>query len=472
MEQIFDVIRRYRMIEPGMHVITGVSGGADSVCLLFVLTEYRKQVPFELTAVHVEHGLRGAQSLEDVAFTEQLCRKLGVPCRVVSAQVREVAGARGLSLEEAGRTERYRIFEEVREACAAERIAVAHNQNDQAETVLWNLVRGSGLKGLGGIRPVRGNVIRPLLFTGRRDIERILQEAGLTWRTDRTNLEQEYTRNRIRLSILPQMERELNEGAVRHIAQAAGRLSQVQAYVERMTVQAAGKCLYREGQSVCIDLHFFMKEDVLIRQELLRRAVEQCSGSLKDLGSVHIGALERLALMDCGRETHLPGGVRAVREDGRIRLEVCAAEEKNKTGRPDGPPAGHEGVAVAVPGICHAGGLRVRTELMENTPEIMKQIIQEKKYTKWLSYDTIYGNVLFRTRRTGDYLVVNGQGGRKKLKDYFIDQKIPKDCRDGIWLLADGSHVLWVVGYRISEAAKVRAGTRSVIKIQLEEEDK
>ena len=167
MEKIFRTIEQYGMIAPGMRVAAGVSGGADSVCLLYILSEYRKKIPFELAAVHVEHGIRGAESLEDAAFTESLCRELHVPCHTVRTDVQKIAEDRGLSVEEAGRLERYRIFAEFLKEWNGNRIAVAHNENDQAETVLWNLVRGSGLRGLGGIRPVRGEVIRPLLFTAR-----------------------------------------------------------------------------------------------------------------------------------------------------------------------------------------------------------------------------------------------------------------------------------------------------------------
>lgn len=467
MKEIFEVIERYRMIGPGMGVIAGVSGGADSVCLLFVLCEYRKRVPFELTVVHVEHGLRGEESLADAKFTEALCRELGVTCRTVQAPVRELAQKRGLSLEEAGRAARYEIFEEIKRECGAQRIAVAHNQNDQAETVLWNLARGSGAKGLCGMLPVRDAVIRPLLFTKRERIEQILRERGAAWRTDRTNLEQDYTRNRIRLSLLPQMERELNARTVEHIAEAAGRLQQVWEYLDVVTEGAARRSLCRDGGSVCINLTEFFKEEELIRQELLRRAVKLCRGGqgLKDVGSVHLEALMRLAGADCGKELCLPGKIRAVRERQLLRLE--RRTEKSAAEKPN-----EQELELSGNGCFHMGGWRIRTELLENGPDVKKQIMEEKKYTKWLSYDTIYSNVRFRTRRTGDYLVVNEQGGRKKLKDYLIDLKIPKEQRDRLWLLADGAHVLWVPGYRISEAAKVRNETKRVIRIQLEEEAK
>lgn len=481
MKDIFETIENYQMIEAGMRVIAGVSGGADSVCLLYVLSEYRKQVPFELQVVHVEHGIRGEASLSDAVFTQELCGRLEVPCRIVHTEVQKIAAQKGLSVEEAGRQERYRIFAEVCSEIRADRIAVAHNRNDQAETMLWNLARGSGLKGLGGIRPVRGQIIRPLLFTDRRTIERIVQEGGLDWRTDQTNLEQEYTRNKIRLSLIPQMERELNEQAGLHLAQAAERLQQVQELLERLTQQAALQCLRQEADAVVLLLEPYEKQETLIQTELLKEALIRCrAGSgLKDIGSVHLQQLQHLAELDCGKECCLPGQIRAVRENGRIRFhrianksgKICGKTRRNQAAAVDnGETAGlQNGISLQIPGVQMVGSQRVTTELLENTSGLMEQIKEEKKYTKWISYDTINSNVCLRTRKAGDYLAVNETGGRKKLKDYFIDCKVPRDQRDAIWLLADGAHILWVIGYRLSSEAKITQKTKKVLKIQVEE---
>ncbi|MCD8012227.1 MAG: tRNA lysidine(34) synthetase TilS [Lachnospiraceae bacterium] len=518
---IFRIIEKYHMIAPGIRVIAGVSGGADSVCLLDVLEHYRREIPFELLIVHVEHGLRGTESLADAVFVETLCEKMQLPCRVAHADVRGRMSREGLSCEEAGRAERYRIFQEVCREWGAQRIAVAHNENDQAETVLWNLARGSGLSGLGGIRPVQGDIIRPLLFTRREEIEAYLRGEGLSWRTDATNLETDFTRNRIRLSVLPLMEQELNAQAGRHIAEASGRLREAQEYIDRMTDAAARRCIFvREDcgddplavadgagvdagktlplSPVCIRLAPFKKEESLIQKELLKRALEMCaqtaqaeasnhsdlkaggSSGMKDIGAVHLEMLARLADMDCGKSCDLPNGIRAVREDGLLRVEQSTLHgEPRAAGKTDlssndawklHTEAGllPYDVHLPVPGAVICGGIRVSAELVANAPELKNYFLEEKKYTKWISYDTIKGNLRLRIRRTGDYLVVNAQGGRKKLKDYFIDQKIPRAMRDRILLLADGPHILWVIGYRIGEDVKVTENTGQVLRVECE----
>lgn len=483
MRQILDTIREYQMILPGMHVLAGVSGGADSVCLLLALKEYQKECDFELTVVHVEHGIRGQESMEDAVFVEELCLSLSVPCHVVHCSVPELASSGGLSVEEAARTARYQAFEDMRRRLTADVTAVAHNENDQAETVLWNLLRGSGLKGLGGMQPVREGVIRPLLFTSRADIERILRERGVGYRTDRTNLETEYTRNRLRLEILPYMEEHLNRGAVKHIAESSESLREAQDYIARRTAEAAGRCISGVPGGIILKLSEYERQDFYIQGELLRTCIRLCMGGrgLKDIGRVHIRILRELAEKPCGKMQDLPGGLTARRQEGVILFRRTAPEhmeEKCEAASGDGKgrgsmdraavsDGGREEYLLPENGTLTVGGLRVETRRICRKMVEPDEIFKEKKYTKWLSCDTIRGNVSFRRRRTGDYLVVNAQGGRKKLRDYMIDQKIPREERDRMWLVADGSHVLWLPGCRISEAAKVTEATETVLKITI-----
>ncbi len=464
MTEVFETIRLYHMIEPGMRVLVGVSGGADSVYLLHELNKYRKETPFELMAVHVNHGLRGKESLADAEFVKALCDREGIPCRVENADVRLLSEKEGLSLEEAGRNERYRIFEEIRQEWDAQRIAVAHTRNDQAETVMFNLARGSSLKGLGGMRPVQGAVIRPLLFTFREEIEDTLQKEGISWRTDKSNLSDDFTRNRIRQDLLPLMEKEVNSKSIFHISEAASRLQEVQAYLDRQVDKAAARCIRGD----CLLLEPYEKEESLIQQELMKRMLQRGGGG-KNIAAVHLGQLCALAEKNCGKSLDLPGGIRAVRENGVLRFVY-----KEKLLDPQGDDTEEtEPIPLPVPGCVHFQDCTVRTELLENTDQIYEQAIQGSTYTKWFSYDTIKDGfqLQLRTRRPGDYLVVNAQGGTRKLKDYLIDQKIPQAQRDRILLIADGSHILWVMGYRISEDVKITRKDKKVIKIQMVEGD-
>lgn len=487
-QKVMETIEKYHMISAGEQVIAGVSGGADSVCLLAVLKIYREQCPFQLTVVHVEHGLRGRESLEDAAFVERLCKQWELPCEICHVDVKSQACQTGQTMEEAARELRYGVFKQYCKKIQAEKIVVAHNQNDQAETVLLNLTRGSGLRGLGGILPVRRmedtemeyQIVRPLLFVSRKEIENWLESQELTYRTDRTNLETEYTRNKLRIEILPKLEQEINREAVKHMADAAAHLQKAEAYLQRIAEEKFSRCVDLSEKEAVIKLPLFLKEDSLMQEYMLRLSIEKVlrGRGLRDYSGFHIEEMRRLARMDCGKRMDFPGGLQGMRRKDELWLYLRQAGSGGKienfsreAGKNEAleEALGEEKRYILDAGTYHFAGCRFQVEYLELEGNM--QTFPEKKYTKWLAYDTIKHDVCLRTRKTGDYLIVNQAGGRKKLKDYMIDQKIPREERDRILLVADGSHVLWVVGWRISEAAKVTAQSKKIMKIQMMEEE-
>ena len=221
-ERILAYIRRYHMVEEGDRVCVGLSGGADSLCLLVILQELSEELGIRLQAVHVNHGLRGEESDQDQAFTERLCREREIPLFVYARRVGEIARELGVGTEEAGRLVRQQIYLQCMQEHGSTKIALAHHQNDLAETLLFHLARGTSLRGLGAIRPVSGFLIRPLLCVSRGELEQELRSRGMTWRTDSTNLQDQYTRNCIRHHLIPSLVDEVNAQAVAHMAQAAG----------------------------------------------------------------------------------------------------------------------------------------------------------------------------------------------------------------------------------------------------------
>ncbi len=459
MKKGIEMIRQYRMIEEGDHVVAGVSGGPDSVYLLFLLTEYKKNVPFSISVVHVEHGIRGQESKEDAQFVRQLCMRMKIPFFLFETDVQMEAKVRKISTEEAGRMIRYEAFDEICHKYGANKIAIAHNEEDQAETILWNLSRGSGLAGLCGMQPVRGNLIRPLLTTSRVEIEKWLEENGVETRQDKTNLEEIYTRNKIRHQIIPRLKSGINAQAVRHIAEAGQKIQRAESFLQKMTDQAEEQCLEREENCVKIRLELFLKQEPIIQEYLIRRAIHALADSLKDVTNRHIEALLKIANGAEQSQTNLPGGVRGKKEKGFLILTSSEfqREEKKK----------NIFIEVDVPSVVY-----LENSMAEFTLEEMKyQRIPEKSYTKWIDYDTIKSRLILRSRLPGDYLIINKEGGKKKLKDYLIDMKVPREERDSILLLADGSHILWVVGFRISEACKVKEGTKHLLKIKITKEN-
>ena len=488
LQKIFSYIKEKELIGTGDVVFAGVSGGADSMCLLEVLREYQRQTAFELRVIHVEHGIRGQESLADAAYVRQFCAERGIPCEVISVDACAYSRVHGLSVEEAARVLRYEAFEQaaqkaeiagaagrvsaesgqmaetaevVREASGENgeiagvgdacqglygsraRIAVAHHMEDQAETVLWQMIRGSDIRGMGGMRPRRGAVIRPLLDVKRVQIEEFLKESGISWREDATNRDSVYTRNRLRIDVLPVLE-ELNSQAVRHLCESADRLQETERYLEAQTDVLCGRAVREISPGRILVCAPLLQEQPLLQRRVLYRALERACGGAKDLGAGHVALLQELFSHQAGRELSLPYRVTAVRTYEGVELFSRFARE-------------------------------MEGEESENAPEhIYMEVIDrekvfeisKKKYTKWFDYDKIKYNAQIRRRQGGDYLVIDSEGHRQKLKNYLVNEKIPKTERDKQLLLADGSHIMWVIGHRISDYYKVDEHTKRVLKVQ------
>ncbi len=489
-----DMVRLDMAPEDG-RILAAVSGGADSVCLLLAL----KEIGYEVSAVHVEHGIRGEESLADCSYVRRLCREHSVPLKVFHVDAPAVARQEDMSLEEAARQERYRAIRRAAEEMGIECVATAHHRMDQAETILWNLIRGSSIQGLGGIRPKREEdgltLIRPLIGCGRDAIEAYLKHKGTDWCSDRTNEDTAITRNAIRLKVLPLLE-SLNPQAVKHITEAAQDLREADIYLEEKAEEAFREVVLSDPSGWDLpperdmhlsrdlpperDLHLnrdlpperdmHLNRDLLVDRDLLasypralrlrviHRMIGVCSGGLKDITRRHVESLDSLCCGDCGRRVSLPRGIEAVSEARILRLRK-QSRSQNQFHFSDRANA-----ELALTGDGLYSVKQEDTELLLDVKYITWEggEVPKKKYTKYLAYDTITPCLTVRTRRPGDYIVVNDSFGRRKLKDYLIDEKVPRDQRDSILLVTQGSYVLWVIGMRISESAKVRKGSKAV----------
>lgn len=467
-EKVLDFVNEHHMLNERDSVIAGVSGGADSVCLLSVLQTLQRSIPFQLTVVHINHQLRGAESDEDQKFVENICRQNGLNCRSFGYDIKHMAKEQGISLEEAGRKARYEAFYQVMRELNGTRIAVAHNKNDNVETILHHLFRGTGIKGLGGIMPVRGEIIRPLLCCERTEIENYLMKQSISYRTDSSNLQEVYTRNKIRLQLLPYLNEQINRQAVSNINKAGNQLQEIEEYLEEQTETAYHNCVSQSANGIAIELMAFQKEHLVIRKRIIRKTLEDTVHQLKDITSSHIEAVLSLVDKEVGKQIHLPYDIIVKKKYNEISFssQPNIIELYNIS-----IPIPEEGCYPVPDG---KGSITITFEPYINKynhtifePENEKNIkIPEKLYTKWFDYDKIKGNLLLRTRREGDFISINKSGGTKKLKSYFIDLKIPSEERDQILLLADGNHILWIIGYRISEDYKVTEKTQKIMKVQ------
>lgn len=478
-KEVVEYIEKNNMLKHGDKVVVGVSGGADSVCLLNVLYEIRKKYNLTLYVVHVNHGIRGNEALRDEQFVENMAKSMDVYYESRHVDVPNIAKELKQTEEEAGRICRYKIFDEICDSVGATKIAVAHNLNDNSETVLFNLFRGSKLKGLTGISPIRGKIIRPLLCCTRTQIEKYLSEKNIGYCVDSTNNDNEYSRNKIRLDLLPFIKEHINPKAEYNIASAASGLSEVYEYIN-----AQAQDMYNQVVSQNILLNRAKDLPKVLLKEVIRQWIDNNIGKLKDITGTHIEMVADLLENQVSKQINLPYNMTFIKTYQGIELHIFNEDNIIKNGEKS--PANATSKDNKSSAGATANNKKLSNNIVKKENEVLvkdnslnstahfqlslenqqldRENIPDLVYTKWLDYDKI-NKLTVRTKMAGDYIVINKKGGKKNLKKFFVDSKIPKETRDNILLLADGSEIVWIVGYRISEKYKVTKETKNILKI-------
>jgi tRNA(Ile)-lysidine synthase len=475
-DKVLKYVREQDMLKEGDLVVAGVSGGADSVCLLFVLLEIKKVIPIKIEVVHINHMIR-EDAVTDARYVEDLCREYDIPFILVESDVEEIARKEHISTEEAGRNVRYNAFYRVL-GDRKGKIAIAHNKNDCCETFLFNLFRGAALKGLTGIRPTRDKIIRPLLCVERGEIEEYLDKRNIRYCTDSTNLGDDYTRNKIRHHILAKAVDDISHGAVGNISKACDRINEAYELISDLTAAAFDssvkevidnniyKRAYHIEEGAYNGIHKTLQGYVVM--EVLKRVAQRS----KDLESVHVREVKGLFDNKAGARISLPYKMTAIRDYKGVM--VCIENEVK--------PEFHELefheiniTRAQLENVENGGELKlplgndsyVNFKIQHNYEKNLKlENIPQKKCTKWFDYDKIKGSIVIRTRRTGDYITVNSKNQRKLLKAYFTDEKLPKIERDKMLLLANESHIIWILGARISNYYKITKDTVNILCVE------
>lgn len=497
-EKVFAYIRKNRLIQEGDNIVVGLSGGADSVSLFYILREYKKVVQFNLYAVHINHNIRGEEALRDEKYVEKICEEENVPLFIFSCDVTGIAKKNRLSVEEAGRIIRYEKFREVLNAHGGGKIAVAHHMNDQAETIMFNMIRGSGIKGIGGMNPANGDIIRPLLCVKRAEIEEYLSSIGREYCTDSTNLHDDYMRNRLRLKLIPYIEENINANFVENINEMAQILRETDDFMADCTDKIYGDSLIeKEDKKVILDTKILRTVHPAIVKRVIRKSFLEAGMGLKDVTKTHTEDVAALITKTTGKSVMLPLGYRAVNEYERLIIAKESIKEKTAIGKVvpididlteyNVNTIPTKEIRTAYTDITMSGS-NINTMLTEDkaiiynepyTQTVIKiwleewnnnQKISSNDYTKMFDYDRISGNLQIRARQSGDYLIIDKSGKKKTLKAYYIDEKIPRDKRDTTLVIAQGNSVLWVLGHRISEKYKISADTKTVLCISVMED--
>ena len=450
-----EFIKSHDMILEGDHTAAGVSGGADSVAMLHILSRLRQEIPFSLYAVHVHHGIRKEEADRDAEFVRSLCGEWEIPMETVRFSVPELAEERRQGLEETGRQVRrealFTYLDRLKVSPDKQKCALAHQKEDVAETLIHNLARGTGIFGLSSIRPVSGKIIRPVLCLSREEIMTYLEENGIGYVTDSTNESDAYTRNRIRHHILPLLKEEVNPKAVDHLCQAARMAEEAAAYLQEKGRERLEACPRGEKWILLDDALFKAPEAEKTTTVLL--AAESLLGGRKDFTASHVEQILSLGGRQVGRRLNLPGSLRASRVYEGVLLSLDRPAVKDETV-----------LVLPVPGEVETVEYVVRTRLFSWSG----QKIVEKKYTKWLDYDKINDTLVLRRRKPGDYMEIGQRPHRKKLARVLIDDKIPERERDSLLLLAEGNRILVTSGGRMSDCCKVTQDTKNVLEISFQ----
>ncbi|MCL2665097.1 MAG: tRNA lysidine(34) synthetase TilS [Defluviitaleaceae bacterium] len=443
------------LLDRGDHVIAGVSGGADSVAMLRTLAGLRAELGLGLTAVHINHNLRGAQSDADELFVKDLCEALNVSFISVSADVPGYSKQNKISVEDAGRRLRYMHFENIRAELSAQKIAVAHNKDDNAETVLMNLCRGAGLAGVCGITARRGAVVRPALCLTRAQITGWLHDNDFAYRTDESNTDSSYTRNFLRGGVMKELARRFGSGVCETVARGSSLLQADEEYLREQASLALKKSSVVKKGAVALKTDALLSLHEAILGRALHAALCEAAGGPSGIGQNHVDLLKRLLANRSGKGLDMPGGVRAEIEYGFLLLR---RRIEKKSGAFYYPLILNSDEPLYIPetGTCMRAVLENENEPQYDRP------VTNKICTIVLNRDTIADTLCVRSRRPGDTVFIAGVG-RKKLQDFFIDKKIPRDERDAAALIASGADVLFIFG--MSGISAVQAGAPGGKKI-------
>ena len=454
-KKVSKAVAVYGLIEPGQKIGIGLSGGADSVALLdFLVESYPEN---QWMALHFEHGIRGQDALDDAEFCRKLALQYQIPFVLEHGDVPRYAQEHKMGLEAAGRLLRYGFFERCMNTYGLACIALAHHRDDQLETILWNMIRGCGAKGLFGMEPKRENYIRPLLQVGKQEILDYLQQKSISYREDATNAELEYSRNYLRHQIIPRL-KQLNAGVEDAIL---GLSCRIKGQTELLMEYLQGdykQCVQEKSDRIVLDIPKTLAHPKAAQQLMVRQALERVF-TLQDVEAKHIeGILQLMAKKGTGKRLSLTNGLIAQVIYDTLVIQKIQTHVYWEMEVDVGSGGGQK------------DGMTLDIEQVEQMPSNYPPKDSLVQYVDAKALEQCE-NLKLRNRKNGDMFTPFG-GGSKKLKDYLIDQKVPRDERDEMLFLCEGNQVLWAVGLQLGKALRVQPGSSRVLRLEVAERSK
>jgi len=455
-EKVYGFIKEKNLIRENDRILVAFSGGTDSLALLMVLHELKERLKIEIGACHMNHMLRGAEADEDENFTQEFCRKLDVPFYSMKADVMAYAIEKKLSLEAAGRALRYAFFKEIMVNLKYDRCATAHHLDDQVETVLMNLMRGSGLNGLTGMSPLREEFVKPLLFLKKEELTSYLKDRNLEPREDDSNRESVFRRNKVRNELIPYIRENFNPDFPETIFRMAELLSTDSDFLEETVEEKAKSCLFIESKERIIIRKEAFRLHQAIHTRLIQKAILHVKGNLSDIEEIHISDIILLHEKETGKVIDIKDAITARNDYGQIIIERKKTAEREESML-------HE--ELTIPGTYVVEGKTITFRYVGRD-----EIIEDKRL-RFFNGDIIEEKVIVRHRDEGDRMRPFGMNGYRKLKNILIDKKISREDRDRLLVFQNRNEIFYIGSMIISDDYKVKESTQKILEVGIFEEE-
>ncbi|CAN2042113.1 tRNA(Ile)-lysidine synthase [Candidatus Magnetomoraceae bacterium gMMP-15] len=458
-----ETINAHNMLKPNDSVLTGLSGGPDSVALLHTLISISSELSISLAAAHLNHCLRGSESDRDEDFVKKLCARLNIPCYTQRINVIKYQQQHGLSLEEAARNVRYDFFKKIAEKHGFNKLALAHHADDNAELVLMYMLRGSGPLGLSGIPPVRdGWIIRPFIKVSRAEILKFSDSNKYDYVIDKSNSDIKYMRNKIRCTLLPLLKDDYNPGVAQTLNRMASIIREEEDWLKEVVRPIFDDAVIKKQREyISLSLDRLNVLHKALRRRVLRMALAEVRGNLRRITLFHIDAVDRLIQKGKhGKSLDLPYGIKAGIEEKTLvffkkenykSLKECQSFE----------------YLIKGPGIIRIKELECELHISITNIKMFSDYNHTGQNTGFFDIGKIRFPMLLRNCRPGDRFTPLGMKGSQKIKKYFINQKIPENKRWNCPVLLNKGKIIWLVGHRIDNSARVRPDSKSILKVKL-----
>lgn len=473
--EIKKTIQSRKLLLPGDKLLLGFSGGSDSAVLAHVLAKLREELGFSLELIYIQHNLREQESHREEAFVKRWANRFDCPFRVVPVDVRQTAAEQKLSLETAARQLRHQVFRQIAAAEGFTKIALAHHSNDQAETVLMHFLRGSGVHGLAGMKVADGIYFRPLLPYSKSEIMEYIRKERIPWVEDSSNQTLDYRRNRIRLELIPYLEENFNPNIVGGLSEFAEQMQDLENYLDLQIETAFTKALAeqpkagesRQKTEVTLEIPVLQELPAYLRQMVIRRAFQESKGNTVNLEKTHIHRALSLMGKEHGKWEDLVDGWRVRKSYNNLIFEH--KEKKEPDCLQAEPKKGDGFFMLGLDRITRNRYIKVIKDYIFIGAITRKKehVTKQSAWTEVFDFERLPANLVFRFPREGDYFIMNRNGNRKKLKDYFAENKIAREKRGQIPVLASENEIIWVVGHRIGYPYRATDQTNQYLKLMI-----